>query len=204
MSRNSNIARLSALSLCIGLASASGVATAQSASQPMAGGAKSSAAVAAADKAFAQKAAVGGMAEVEMGKLAQQKAASEQVKQFGSRMVADHSKANDELKQIASSKGLTLPGELDAKHKAKMAKMQKLSGAAFDRAYMDDMLADHKHDVADFQKEASSGRDADLKGFASKTLPTLQDHLKLAHDTHAAVKGGKAHDAAAKGASASR
>ena len=137
-----------------------------------------------------------------MGKLAQQKAASEQVKQFGSRMVTDHSKANDELKQLASSKSLTLPGDLDAKHKAKLAKMQKLSGAAFDRAYMDDMLADHKQDVAEFQKEASSGRDSDLKSFAAKTLPTLQEHLKLAHDTHGAVQGGKAPGGAANAASA--
>ena len=193
MSRNPTNFRLSALSLCLGLAclGAPVLSAAQSASQPMASGGAKASAVPAADKAFAQKAAIGGMAEVEMGKLAQQKAASDQVKQFGSRMVADHGKANDELKQIASSKGLTLPSDLDAKHKSKMAKMQKLSGAAFDRAYMDDMLADHKHDVADFQKEASSGRDSDLKGFASKTLPTLQDHLKMAQETHAAVKGGK-------------
>jgi putative membrane protein len=113
------------------------------------------------------------------------------VKQFGSRMVEDHSKANDELKQIASSKGITLPTDLDAKHKSKMDKMQKLSGAQFDRAYMDDMVADHKEDVADFKKQASSGKDSDLKAFASKTLPTLEDHLKMAQSTDAAVKASK-------------
>jgi putative membrane protein len=123
--------------------------------------------------------------------MAQQKASSDQVKQFGARMVDDHSKANDELKQIASAKGITLPTDLDAKHKAKMDKMQKLSGAQFDRAYMDDMLSDHKHDVADFKKEASSGKDSELKAFAAKTLPTLEDHLKMAQSTHAAVKGSK-------------
>ena len=202
MSPRPQNARLRALSLCIGLAfvGAPMIVAAQSASQPMASGSAKANAVPAADKAFAEKAAIGGMAEVAMGKLAQQKAASDQVKQFGARMVSDHSKANDELKQIAGTKSMTLPADLDTKHKSKLAKMEKLSGAAFDRAYMDDMLADHKHDVADFQKEASSGRDGDLKGFASKTLPTLQEHLKLAHDTHAAVQGGKA--GAAKAASA--
>src|SRR6185369_11383823 len=144
-----------------------------------------------ADKTFVQKAAICGLAEVEMGKLAQQKAASDQVKQFGTRMVDDHSKANDALKQVASSKGIALPSDLDAKQKSKMAKLEKLSGAQFDRAYMDDMVADHKEDVSKFQKQAKSGSDADIKGFASKTLPTLQEHLTLAESTDKAVKGGK-------------
>ena len=137
------------------------------------------------------KAAVGGMAEVELGKLAQQNGSNDQVKQFGSRMVDDHSKANDELKQIASSKGITLPTDLDAKHKSVVAKMQKLTGAQFDRAYMDDMVKDHKEDVADFKKESTGGKDSDIKSFAAKTLPTLQDHLKMAQSTDAAVKSTK-------------
>jgi len=182
--------RLSTFVLCAGLVA--GGAAAQPAGQG-APAAASKAAAPAADKSFAQKAAVGGMAEVELGKLAEQKAASDAVKQFGSRMVADHSKANEELKQIAGEKGLTLPAELDAKNKSELAKMQKLSGAQFDRAYMDDMLADHKNDVADFRKEASSGHDSDLKSYAAKTLPTLEEHLQMAQTTDAAVRsGGKA------------
>jgi len=186
--------RLSALSLCIGLAGLGLVtsAAAQSTNAPATGDAmKASATVASSDKAFAEKAAVGGLAEVAMGKLAQEKAGSDQVKQFGSRMVTDHSKANDELKQVATSKGLNLPTDLDAKHKSKVAKLEKLSGAQFDRAYMDDMVSDHKQDVSEFEKESKSGRDSDIKGFASKTLPTLQEHLKMAQDTDAAVKGKK-------------
>jgi putative membrane protein len=144
-----------------------------------------------ADKTFVEKAAIGGLAEVAMGKLAQQKAGSDQVKQFATRMVDDHAKANDELKQVASTKGIALPSDLDAKHKGKMAKLEKLSGAQFDRAYMDDMVADHKEDVSEFQKQAKSGSDADIKGFASKTLPTLQEHLTLAESTDKAVKGSK-------------
>lgn len=199
MSTTSHRAALAA-AIAVAFAGASSLALAQGTSGSTTGGSSSAAtasssgsaaAMPAADKAFAQKAAIGGMAEVQMGQLAQQKGASDQVKQFGSRMVDDHGKANDELKQLASTKGMTLPTDLDAAHKSKMAKLEKLSGAAFDRAYMTEMLADHKKDVAEFQKEAKSGRDSDLKGWAGKTLPTLQDHLKMAQDTAAAVKGTK-------------
>ena len=197
MLRTHKIARLSALSsalsLCAGLAllAAPASSVAQAANPSAATGTAKTGAIASADKEFVQKAAIGGMAEVQMGKLAQQKAGSEQVKQFGSRMVEDHSKANDELKQVASNKGLTLPTDLDAKHKSKVAKLEKLSGAQFDRAYMDEMVDDHKHDVSDFEKQSKSGHDADIKAFASKTLPTLQEHLKLAQSTEDAVKGKK-------------
>jgi putative membrane protein len=187
--------RLSALALCAGLAglTAAGGVAAQAASQAPAKGALAgaSASVAAADKTFVQKAAVGGMAEVELGKLAQQKASNDAVKQFAARMVDDHSKANDELKQIASAKGIEVPTDLDAKSRSELARLQKLSGAQFDRAYMDGMVADHKQDVAEFKKQSSSGRDSDLKAFAGKTLPTLADHLKMAQSTDAAVKSGK-------------
>jgi len=144
--------------------------------------------LAGADKTFVEKAAIGGMAEVQLGNLAQQKAASEDVKKFAARMVQDHSKANDELKQIASTKGVQLPSGLDKKHQSDMDRLQKMSGADFDKAYMSHMVDDHKHDVADFKKEANSGNDSDIKGFASKTLPTLEEHLQLAQTTNDAVK----------------
>lgn len=141
-----------------------------------------------ADQPFVHKAAMGGMAEVELGNLAQQKAASDQVKQFASRMVQDHGKANEELKLIASSKGIDLPTALDKKHQGDVDKLAKLSGAQFDRAYMSHMVDDHKKDVADFKKASTSAKDSDVKGFASKTLPTLQEHLQLAQKTNDAVK----------------
>jgi len=189
--------RLSILSLALGVAmsAAAAGASAQGTTASSPAGMKTGnagASVPAADKSWAQKAAVGGMAEVELGKLAQQKASNAQVKQFGAHMAEDHSKANSELQQIASSKGLALPTDLDATHKGKMAKMEKLSGAQFDRAYMSEMVADHKKDVAEFRKQSTSGKDSDLKAFAAKTLPTLEDHLKMAQATDAAVKGAKA------------
>lgn len=144
-----------------------------------------------ADHKFVEKAAAGGMAEVALGRLAQQKATSEQVKQFGARMVADHGKANDELKRIASSKGVQVPTSLDKKHQKVMDKLDKLSAAEFDRQYMKDMVSDHKEDISDFKKQAKSGKDEDLKAFAAKTLPVLEDHLKMAHAAEKAVKGEK-------------
>ena len=134
----------------------------------------------AADQTFVKKAAQGGMAEVELGKLATQKASSEDVKKFGQRMVDDHTKANDQLKQIAGTKGVTLPTELDSKDQALKDRLSKLDGEKFDQAYMKNMVRDHTKDVSEFRKESTSGKDSDLKSFASQTLPTLEDHLKEA------------------------
>jgi len=148
---------------------------------------QTSTAKAANDNTFVTKAAEGGLAEVELGKLATEKASSDQVKQFGQRMVDDHSKANDELKTLAQQKNITLPTSISAKDKAERDRLAKLSGAAFDRAYMSAMLSDHKKDVSEFRVESTSGKDADIKAFAAKTLPTLEEHLKLAQDANKAV-----------------
>jgi putative membrane protein len=137
-----------------------------------------------------EEAAVGGMAEVEMGKLAQQKAANDQVKQFGSRMATDHSKANDELKSLAASKGVTLPASVDKKHQKDMDELSK--SKKFDHEYMEMMVKDHKKDVADFRKHSTGAKDADLRAWAAKTLPTLEEHLKLAQDTEKAAKAAPA------------
>jgi putative membrane protein len=136
---------------------------------------------------FIVKAAQGGIAEVQLGQLASDKGTSDQVKQFGKRMVTDHSKANDELKSLAQSKGITVPSDTDAKHKQDMARLSKLSGAAFDKAFMQHMLADHRKDVNEFKKESTAGKDQDVKQWAGKTLPTLEEHLQMAQDTTKAV-----------------
>jgi putative membrane protein len=131
------------------------------------------------DHKFVMEAAVGGMEEVQLGQLAAQKASDPSVKNFGQHMVDDHSKANSQLMQIASQKGITPPTTLPADKQKDMDKLNGLSGAAFDKAYIDMMVKDHKKDVAEFQKQAKNGKDADLKSFAASTLPTLQDHLKM-------------------------
>lgn len=132
------------------------------------------------DRGFIMKAAEGGMAEVQLGQLATQNGSSEDVKKFGQRMVDDHTKANDQLKQLAESKGVQIPSDLSAKDKAAKDKLSKLNGAEFDRAYMKDMVQDHTKDVSEFRKESTSAKDSDVKSFASQTLPTLEDHLKQA------------------------
>jgi putative membrane protein len=137
------------------------------------------------DRAFVMEAGPGGLAEVELGKLAAQKGQSTDVKKFGQRMVTDHSKANAELKKLAASKGITLPAAMNAEQMAEHAKLAKLSGAEFDREYMALMVEDHDKDVAAFEEEAKDGSDPDIKSFAQKTLPTLQEHQKMAKEIKA-------------------
>jgi putative membrane protein len=129
------------------------------------------------DTTFAMKAAQGGMAEVQMGKLAAERAGSADVKAFGQQMVDDHSKANDDLKSVAEKEGMTLPADMNAHQHAMYSRLEKLSGAAFDRAYVRDMVMDHQEDVKEFQKETNSGKDDQIKAFASRTLPVIQGHL---------------------------
>ena len=129
------------------------------------------------DAKFAMKAAQGGMAEVQLGQLAAQKASNPDVKAFGQQMVDDHSKANDELKSVAAKENMNLPATLDSKDQALYTKLQGMSGADFDKAYVKAMVKDHQEDVKEFQKEADKGKDPQIKSFASQTLPTLQQHL---------------------------
>jgi putative membrane protein len=129
------------------------------------------------DVNFAMKAAQGGMAEVQMGKLAADKGNSTDVKAFGQQMVDDHTKANDDLKSVAEKEGMTLPTDMNAHQHAMYSRLEKLSGAAFDKAYVTDMVKDHQEDVKEFQKESNTGKDDQIKAFASRTLPVLQSHL---------------------------
>jgi len=136
---------------------------------------------------FAREAASGGMSEVELGRLAVERATNSSVKAFGQRMVDDHSKANVELQQIASQAGIALPGQIDAKEKQTYAKLAALSGAAFDRAYIDDMVKDHKADIAAFEKASRASGDSPIKKFATDKLPTLREHLKMAEEAQASL-----------------
>lgn len=140
-----------------------------------------------AARKFMDKAAEGGLAEVQLGQLAEQKASSQSVKDFGKRMVTDHSQINDRLKTLASSDGVALPTTMDAKDQALYNKLSGLSGPAFDRDYMRAMVKDHKTDVAEFQKEANTSRNEGVKSFASSTLPTLQQHLQLAQSVDSKI-----------------
>jgi putative membrane protein len=145
--------------------------------------------VSSSDANFIKEATQGGIMEVRLGKLASEKASNNQVKEFGRRMEQDHSKVNDELKKLASDKGVEVQTELDTKHKSTVDRLTKLSGAEFDRQYMEAMVKDHKEDISKFQSEAEKAKDADVKKFASQTLPTLKEHLQLAQSAAQQVKG---------------
>jgi putative membrane protein len=162
--------QLYVLALVIGAMSLAGAARAET--TPTGEGSSLSA----KDKTFMKKAAKGGMMEVAMGQVAEQKAQSDDVKSFGKRMVTDHSKANDELKSIASKKGVQLPSK---EHSGKWTS---------DKAYMDMMVKDHEKDLAEFKEEASSGSDPDVKKFANDTAKMVQEHLDLAKETQGKLK----------------
>lgn len=134
------------------------------------------------DLDFIKTAAVGGMAEVELGKLAQQNAEDAQVKQFGARMEQDHSKANAQLSSIATEKGVQMPTQLDRADQHALDRLSRLHGAPFDHTYMRLMVQDHDTDVKEFQHEAQAARDPDIKNFAQQTLSVIQQHDQMAHD----------------------
>jgi len=144
------------------------------------------------DMQFATTAARGGQAEIALGQMAATKAQSADVKAFGQKMVSDHKKAGDELDAAARADGETIPKGLEAQHKIDAARFDKLSGAAFDKAYMKQMVEDHQKTVALFEKEATSGKDSHVKQFAQATLPTLREHLKMAQDLESRTDGASA------------
>jgi len=140
------------------------------------------------DYKFLTEAAKGGMMEVRLGEIAKEKATSQPVRDFAQRMITDHSKANDELRQLAASKGATVPAEISHHENAMIENLQKVSGREFDKEYMAAMTKDHKKDVKEFQDAVKDVSDPDLKAFAQKTLNVIQDHLRTARDMEVSVR----------------
>lgn len=140
------------------------------------------------DYRFVAEAARGGTMEVELGELAVQKGASESVRHFGERMAADHKRANEELRAIAARKGATLPAQLSHGENSTMAHLQKATGRDFDKIYAHHMVKDHEADVKDFKDAAKDLNDPELREFAQKTLPTLEEHLRMARNMEAETK----------------
>jgi putative membrane protein len=132
------------------------------------------------DKSFIQKAAGDGQQEVENGKMAEKQGQSGDVKRIGARIVADHTRANKELTQVASQKGLSFD--------TRGVKAQNLGNAGFDRQYLKLLEVDYKNDIAEFQKEAKSGDDRDVKSWVSETLPMLKEHLAMVQDAEKKIK----------------
>jgi putative membrane protein len=191
MNKKPMISRIAVLALALAALSLANTASALNQYPPLKSGANAPAPTAkpaaspaakaggklsAADKNFMMNAAKGGMMEVEMGKMAASNAQSADVKKFGNRMVTDHSKANSELMALAKEEGVSLPG---AKSPGKWKS---------DKDYMDTMVKDHQADLAEFQKEAQSGTDPDVKAFAAKGAKMVSAHLKMAQETQAKLK----------------
>lgn len=145
-------------------------------------------AVDAADAKFATTAAVGGMAEVALGKLALEKSSNAQVKEFATMMVSDHGKVNEELMSIGKMKNITLPMTVDSDHQKKMDDLSKKTGADFDKAYVSAMVDGHTSTLKLMNDEAKDGKDVDLKAFAAKTAPMVQSHLTMINKIHDAMK----------------
>ncbi|WP_426329801.1 DUF4142 domain-containing protein [Pedobacter sp. R-06] len=141
-----------------------------------------------ADAKFTTQAAVGGMAEVELGKMALEKSSNPQVKEFATMMVKDHGMANTELMAIAKQKNITLPSTVDDEHKKKMDDLSKKSGADFDKAYVDAMVSGHKSTLKLMEDELRDAKDADLKAFATKTAPIVQSHLVMINKINDSMK----------------
>jgi putative membrane protein len=140
------------------------------------------------DAEFAVAAADGGMLEVQLGQLAQANGTSDDVKRLGRMMVDDHSKANEELQNLAKRKNITIPVRLSDKNQRKYDDFAKKTGKDFDEAYAEFMVKDHKEDIDKFKKEADKGKDPDLKAWAANKVPTLEHHLQVAETTEKSVK----------------
>jgi putative membrane protein len=150
------------------------------------------------DTQFAKQAAQGDLAEVKLGQLAEQKGTNSSVKDFGKRMVTDHTNAQDKLQAAASQDNVTLPSSPNAQQQALYERLSKLSGAQFDKAYSQAMVQDHTTDIAKFKHEANDGKNTSIKNFASQTLPTLQEHLRMAKQMQQTVSATNSTTSSAK------
>jgi putative membrane protein len=142
-----------------------------------------------ADTSFMKKVAENTKAELELAQLAEQKAGDPQVKEFAQKIVADHQKADEKLKALAQQENVDLPDRKPMDESTEKGRLNRLSGADFDRAYMKHMVAEHEQDINDFRKEATNSKDDNVRKFASENLPVLQAHLKMARDLNAKVNG---------------
>lgn len=139
------------------------------------------------DSSFYKDAAEGGLAEVQLGMLAQEKSSNPSVKDFAAMMVSDHTAADDRLQAIAAARNIKLPTSPSVGQMATRTRLEVLSGNSFDKSYIKDMIKDHQDDIAKFKQEAASGQDPDAKAYAIATLPTLEKHLKSIQSIAAAA-----------------
>jgi putative membrane protein len=143
------------------------------------------------DRQFARDAAIAGLSNVELGKLAAEKASSEDVRQFGKHLLDDQTKTNDRLKQVVNQQNISIPDALDSKHQSLIDKVAKLSGPEFDKAFLKQQLKEQEAQVRDFSDEAQRGTDPKVKTFAAGALPNLQQQLDAAKSLNKSTKKAK-------------
>jgi len=142
------------------------------------------------DRDFIHKAAMGGLAEVQLGQLALRQAEDAQVKDLARTLVDDHSKVNQQLMELAEKKGVDVSRNLDREHRSRVDNLAKRSGREFETAFVNEAIQDHQKDLELFQNEAQNGQDPDLKALAEKTVPTLREHLRKAQDLQRQLSTG--------------
>jgi len=201
MEKKQVIKSLLAVSVAAAMFGSAGVQaqTQQSTNAPAAAGATK---LTSADRKAIMDMGMSNMAEVAMGKLAQSKSQNADTKAFAEKMIADHGAALTEVQALAGSKGVTLPTDLDAKHKAQSAKLEKMTGDAFDKAYAQQGgVAAHKETLAKLKKAEKDTKDADVKAQVVKMIPVVEAHLKHAQELAGAKKSGSSGAAGSTGAS---
>jgi putative membrane protein len=149
---------------------------------PIVAAAQTTGALSDEDARFVNKAAADGLAEIDIARIAQQRAASDAVRQYAARLAQDHSTANEELRAIVQRKGHAMPHDVDHAHAGLRDRLMNLGGQEFDRMYMNEMVRDHQQAVSEFERHARTGTDPDIKAFAAKNVPVLQEHLRAAQD----------------------
>lgn len=182
------------LALALAVAAAGGAAaaqTAQTAPQSAASAAPADREISRGDRRFLEEAAAGGMAEVALGNMARERGGSAPVREFGERMVADHGRANEELTRLAAARGVGTPTDSDRRHRRTMERLGQQQGADFDRSFAEAMVDDHERTVKLFEAQSRRGEDAEIKAFATRTLPTLREHLHAARALRDSVKAAR-------------
>ena len=151
-----------------------------------AAGAASAAQLSQQDQDFVKQAAQGGLEEIQSGQMAEQKGASQAIKQLGQTLVTDHTMMNEQLKQIAQQQGFTLPQSLPQDDRQEMQQLRNLSGQQFDRQFADEQIEDHQKMIQVLQKEAQTTQDPALREFAQSGIPVMQKHLQMAQQAKSA------------------
>ena len=140
------------------------------------------------DRDFIEDAAMGSLVEIQTAQVALRQAMTDDVKKLAQRLLDDHTKMNEKVRQVAQQKGITLPTDLDQKHRDHLTDLTKIPGVRFDREYVTDMVKDHEGDIKAFEKEVKDGKDAEIKELAVEALPTLREHLNLAKQAQDRLK----------------